>query len=294
MRTRAIPLGTIFILGLTMTATPRQEGAQQAAKALEEAGLHGVVCGANGEPVPKATVLVNMRKTTTREDGTFFVPHEQLKGQGPTLILLAQGEQEGRRLRCARFVDYVTGRENITVRLCHNGSITGHVVSPEGMPIRGATVSALLDVGMLTCHGTHPVGRPAVTDGTGQFVLIDMYPDTRYRLRVGCARRERKLTDWIAVGTKELCPELQIVLRDAPGFVAGRVVDEQGRSVAKASVMLGHPCIPDAVSVTDAEGKFRIEDLVPGEEVTLSLDWKFHKVKVGAEDLVLVRPERKP
>jgi hypothetical protein len=293
MRTRTVPIATVIMLGLTMAAAVWQSGAQQTAKDTEGEGLHGFVCGPDGKPFPGATVLVNMRRVTTGGDGSFFVPHKELETQGPTLILLAQGELEGKKLSCARFVDYATGKENITIRLCRSASITGRVLSPDGTPIPGAKVSAHVDVGVVTCHGTFPVGAPAATDDTGQFILSDLYPDTRYRLRVECPGRERKLTDWIAVRTQELCDKLQIVLRDAPGFVAGRVVDGKGQPVAKTRVILGHPCIPDAVSITDGEGKFRIDDLVPGEEVTLCLDWSFQTVKVGAEDLILVTSDRK-
>jgi hypothetical protein len=275
-------------------ATADPTGTQREAKAPEGQGLRVFVCGPDGKPFPQARVLVNMRKAPQGEDGTFFVPHEQLERQGPTLILMVQGELAGKPLSCARFIDYVTGKENITVRLWQSGSITGRVLSPHAAPLDGAQVSALMDVGGLTCHGTMPVGEPAVTDTTGQFTLRDLYPDTRYRLRVTCPRRERKLTDWIAVGSRELGDRLQVVLRDAPGSVAGRVVDGKGSPVANSRVILGHPCIPDAVAVTDAEGKFRIEDLVPGEEVTLCIGWNFQKTKVGTEDLVLVARDRQP
>jgi hypothetical protein len=70
-------------------------------------------------------------------------------------------------------------------------------------------------------------------------------------------------------------------------------VGRKGNPVTKARVILGHPCIPDAVSVTDADGRFRIEDLVPGEEVTLCTGSRFQRVKVGTGDLVLVNEERK-
>ena len=70
------------------------------------------------------------------------------------------------------------------------------------------------------------------------------------------------------------------------------MVDEKGNPVANARVILGHPCIPDAVSVTDKEGKFRIDDLVPGEEAVVSTNWNFQTVRVGANDLVLVAGEQ--
>ena len=251
-------------------------------------GLRGFVCGPDSSPFPNATVLVNMRKTTTDEHGRFFFPHGQLDRQGSTLIVLAQGEVHGRKLRWARFIDYVTHTENISIRLWCSASISGRVLASDGAPIAGAAVSALMNVGQLTCHGSSPTGPAVKTDENGRFNIPDVYPDTRYRLRVTCPDRERKLTKWISVGRRELSDKLEIWLREAPGFVAGRIVDADGKPMPKTHVVLGHPCIPDTMCITDAKGAFRIEDLVPGEEVTLSIGRDFHKVQVGTEDLVIV------
>ena len=294
MRTRIVPVTAVIFLILTIAAAVNHAGPQQAPKTPEDRGLHGSVFGPEGKPFPTATVRVNMRKVTTSEDGTFLVPHDELKGQGSTLLLTAEGEQSGKTLRCARFVDYVTGKENTTIRLSECASIGGRILTPDGKPVDGAEVSALMDVRGMTCHGTFPVGKPAVTDKAGRFTLSDLYPDTCYMLRVTCPRRERKVTDWVVVGTRELGDKLEVVLRDAPGSVEGVVVDGKGNPVAKARVILGHPCIPDAVSVTDAEGRFRIEDLIPGEEVTLFIGSRFQKVKVGTGDVVLVAEDRMP
>ncbi len=260
---------------------------------LQARGLRGFVCDAEGKPFPQATVFVNMRKKLTDDDGTFFISHKELERQGSSLIVLVQGEREGKQFRCAKFVDYVTGKENITVALRHSASINGRVVTTDGSPIAGAKVSALMNVRGYTCHGTLPAGKPAKTDRNGRFEIVDVYPHDSYRLRVTCPGRERKVTDWIPVGTRELCKELDIHLRDAPGFVEGRVVNEKGEALEKVRVILGHPCIPDAISITDVDGKFRIEDLVPGEEVTVVVGRESQKVKVGTEQLVIVTRNRR-
>ena len=263
-----------------------------AANKVQIEGLRGFVCGPDRRPLPNTTVLVNMRKTTTDGRGSFFIPHKQLERQGPTLIVLAQGKLQGKKLKWARFVDYVTHKENISIRLWCSASISGHVLASDGGPIAGALVSALMNVGQLTCHGTSPTGPAVKTDENGRFNIPDLYPDTRYRLRVTCPGRERKLTEWISVERRQLSDKLEISLREAPGSVAGQVVDPDGKPMPKVRVVLGHPCISEAVCITDAQGAFRIEDLVPGEVVTLSIGWDFHKVKVGTEDLLIVAGDR--
>ncbi len=259
----------------------------------EAAGLRGFVCDRGGKGFSGATVFANRTKAKVAEDGTFFVPHKGLRRGGTRLIILAYGELDGKKLKCARFIDYVTGKENVTLRLEPSASLGGHIVSPEGGPVAGAMVSALMNAGGLTCHGTMPVGKPVQTDEKGRFDLDDLYPNMRYKLWIVCPGSERKITEWIAVEQRGPRDKIEVVLREAPGFVAGRVVDENGGPVPNARVILGSPCIPGAISVADAEGGFRIDNLLPGKEVTLRVGRNSHKVKVGATDLVLATQRRK-
>jgi len=150
-----------------------------------------------------------------------------------------------------------------------------------------------MDVGDLTCHGTAPAARAVHADKRGRFQVPALYPDARYTCWIVIRGWERKWSDWIAVGNRQVRDRLDVRLREAPGVVAGKVVDENGKPVAKSRVILGHPCIADAICVTDEQGRFGIEDLVPGEEVTLCVRWNFQKVKVGDENVVLVDRPRK-
>ena len=292
-----VPVGALLI-SLSVFSGLKKAHAQVASPDSKGKGLHGFVCGPAGKPLQNTVVSINTWKTIkTSEDGTFFVPHKELEPYNyGRLLFLVQGEHEGKPVASVSYVDYVTGKEHITFRLWRTASIYGQVVAPDGTPIREATVSALIDVGSLSCHGTSPIGKPASTDEQGRFRLEKMYPATKYRLRVTCPERERKMTDWVEVGN---LGTIKVVLRDAPGFVAGRVVDQQGNAAEGVRVIMGHPCIPDAICVTDVKGRFRIEDLVPGEEVTVSVNWNFQEVKVGSAgsagsaDVVLVARSRK-
>jgi hypothetical protein len=53
---------------------------------------------------------------------------------------------------------------------------------------------------------------------------------------------------------------------------------------------MGHLCIPDAVTETDAEGRFRIDSLLPEQAVDLWASGKTVKMKAGTENLVIVVP----
>lgn len=258
-------------------------------------GLRGFVCDHEGEPMSDAHVVINLGlKLTASKDGTFFTPHREIERQGPRLLVAVRCDRDGKELCCRQFVNYVTGRENVTLILREGVVIVGRVLSTDGRPIEGAEVRTYMDVGGLTCHGTAPAAKAVHTDRRGRFRVPGLYPDTRYRCWVVTRGWERKWSDWIAVGTRPLDDRVEVRLREAPGVVAGRVADESGKPVAQSRVILGHPCIADAICVTDAQGRFRIEDLVPGEEVTLSVRWNFQKVKVGDENVVLVdRPRER-
>ena len=282
-----------LIIILVFTNNMQVMLAQDSSETLNAKGLHGFVCDSQGKPFPDATVLVNMRKVEVNEDGTFFVPHKELERQMNNLIVLAQGKRDDKELRCAHFVDYITGNENVTLRLSDSASISGWVLTTDREPIVGAKVQALMNVGGLTCHGTSKIESPVETNEAGQFQVNNLYPDSNYKLWITCSGKERKMSEWIPVGRRELCDKIEVILRDASGFIAGKVVDEKGKPVADICVVLGHPCIPYATCLTDKEGKFRIDDLVPGEEVSLSVNWNFQKFTVGTENAVITFSKEK-
>lgn len=286
--------GFVVLLSAGLCLEPMKPLAQEDPELAQEKGFRGFVCDHAGRPLSDARILVSYRhRLESAEDGRFFLAHSKLERDGGPLLFLIQKKQGADSLSCARFVDYVTGRENVSFQLKPCSSVSGRVLSSGGNPIPHATVSALMYVGSLTCHGTMPAGKQVRTDERGRFTVPELYPNTRYMLRVMAPAHERKVTDWIPVGARELCRKLEVTLRDAPGLVEGRVVDEKGEPVVKAKVILGHPCIPDAVCTTGNDGTFRITDLVPGEEVTIAVSWNFRKVKVGTRDIVLVLGDRK-
>lgn len=295
MSKRVVPalvsLAFVSILGCYAPEVMGQASTEQA----DGKGLRGFVCDQEGKPIAEANVVVNLgRKLKASRDGAFFVPHREIERQGPVLLVTVRCDRDGKELCCRRFVDYVTGRENMTFRLRDSVTVTGRVLSTDGRPIEGAEVRTYMDVGDLTCHGTAPAAKAVNSDERGRFHVPGLYPDARYTCWVVIRGWERKWSESIAVANRQqLNDRLEVRLREAPGVVAGKVVDEIGKPVAESRVIVGHPCIADAISVTDEQGRFRIEDLVPGEEVTLCVRWNFQKVNVGDENVVLVDRPRK-
>ena len=69
----------------------------------EATGLRGFVCDEKGNAVRNATVSIDLFiRSHVGEDGEFFVRQSELAPCDPTLLVLVEGESEGRRLACAR------------------------------------------------------------------------------------------------------------------------------------------------------------------------------------------------
>ena len=91
--------------------------------------LRGLICDRDGNPLPGATVFRGSyygEKCKADDAGQFAIP--AYRGS-TTVPLLAQAEKDGKQLRCLRFVDYVTGEENVTLRLSQAVTIRGCVTS---------------------------------------------------------------------------------------------------------------------------------------------------------------------
>jgi hypothetical protein len=255
---------------------------------IQPKGLHGLLCSPTGEPVPHSTVYINLIKVTTAKDGTFFLDHETLEHQGPELLVMANVTQNNKPYSCAQMIHYVTGTENITIRLRPQASIIGTVVSEKGEPVEGAQVSPYMNVGSMTCHGTIQAGKVSQTDTNGAFRLTNLYPGMIYRLHIKASGKERKWTDWIALPAHLTSSTIRVILRDAPASVTGRVVNQNGDGVPEIHVILGHPCIPDDTTRTDNEGNFQIFNLFPEQEVRLCINGTFYPVKAGTKDFVVI------
>ena len=277
-------------------------GTIQSATAADEAkGFRGYVCNDSGKPVPNAKVAVNYYPVETDSQGRFFLPHEKLKYERTAFVTVeATFENKERPLmhpwevNYAAIFNYVTGEENVTIQPGIPSALGGRVLSTAGKPIAGATVSAYIGIGMLSSRGIGRVREPVQTDPEGRFLIPKLYAYHDYLLRVEVVGYERKWTGWIYVRSGEPKPVEDIRLREAPAFVAGKVVDAQGNPVAKAQVWLGHFKDPDAITETDAQGNFRIDSLFTDQEVELQVGGTAVKVKTkaGTSDLrIVARPK---
>jgi len=272
---------------------------QSAMAAIEAKGFRGYVCNDAGKPVPDAKVAVNGHRVAVDAQGRFFLPHEKLKYDRTAFVTVEATFENAERnppyrweVNYAGLFDYATGEERVTIQPRMPGVLGGRVLSADGKPIAGATVSADISVGLLVCTGHMRVREPVQTDAEGRFRIPKLYANNDYLLRIEAAGYERKWSGWIHVRSGE--PELvDIRLREAPAFVAGKVVDAQGNPVANARVLLGHGCCPDATTETDAQGNFRIDSLLVEQQVELWASGTTVKTNAGANNIrIVIRPKR--
>jgi 5-hydroxyisourate hydrolase-like protein (transthyretin family) len=135
------------------------------------------------------------------------------------------------------------------------------VVGPDGNPIAGASVVGLRD---------SLLGARTLDAATGTVVGLD--PDRPRRLTF--LHADRKLAGHVTLRGDESEP---VKVKLEPwGAITGRVLDADGRPLAGTRVLLehrterpgefylAHRLAPDSIVFTDADGRFRVDGMVPG------------------------------
>lgn len=259
--------------------------------------LSGQVIDAAGKPVPQARVTLQRSG-----DGPMIVPDA-------TKITDDQGEFEfaavprGSTLRAVKgktgTLEPVTvnGAEDITliVEEDYLTNIAGVVTDLEGKPIAGAKVS------LTRMHGSFGIGtEPRPTDANGRYSFDDLPVDGRYSVSAyGKGYGEAQANVRLRLGPVNEAPALKLARADS--FVAGKVVDADGKPVAGVTVylMINRGERPEAI--TDQTGAFRFDGVVAGKQVTvytMSANGKSiggqANAKPGTSDTVLTLPAGLP
>jgi protocatechuate 3,4-dioxygenase beta subunit len=221
------------------TATPRLLPAG-------ELRLEGIALGDDDQPIAGATVTLDgARSATTEVDGTFAF--DALAPGSYSLIAekgVAYGEEH----------DVVLDEHSdpVMLKLASGPTLALHVVTPDGAPIAGARIETS--------------SRSAVTDGSGAARLRGV--DTGYEIVNASADGREKLTARIVTGDDPAGMVEHTLVLGASFAVGGRVVDEDGKPVAEASVELESIAGKRDETVScDEHGAWHIADLGAGRYV---------------------------
>jgi protocatechuate 3,4-dioxygenase beta subunit/tetratricopeptide (TPR) repeat protein len=242
------------------------------------ASVRGVVLDAQGRPVANAAVEarypgddegdLTRARANTRSDrsGTFL-----LQGITPGAEVKLSAKKPGEATAGA-----VTGRAGaeaaITLKLGPSTAIAlkGRVLGPDGRPLPDALIQ-LKSKAM--GNGPNSWGQSAVTfdgdetirtgaDGTFE-TPRELAPDLLYRAEVVAVGMARAQSDWVAPPSTSF-PDLALRRSRALRSVAGRVVDRAGEPVAGVLVFQSGDGPRPTRSVTDAQGRFRVEGILDG------------------------------
>jgi RNA polymerase sigma factor (sigma-70 family) len=139
-------------------------------------------------------------------------------------------------------------------------------VDPEGRPVRGALVFGLT---------ASPFHQVALDDDEAEAVALD---PTRER-RLSALSPDGRLS--VETTIRGDSAEPVTVRMKRPATLTGRLVDEAGKAVARASASVMYDLenpppipLPRTPIETDTEGRFRVDGIFPGHPVTI----EFHRV----------------
>jgi RNA polymerase sigma factor (sigma-70 family) len=165
--------------------------------------------------------------------------------------------------------------------------LQGRLVGPDGKPVTGATAyGSTFDA---SCTRPDMLRETPVAPDvlkTDAFTAVGLYPKEQRTLSF--MHKERKLIGHVIVDGTETQP---MTVRLKPwGAVSGRLIDPHGKPMANVRVrLLYYPALPrpgmldpGMTALTDNDGRFRIEGLLPDLKHELSLTSSREKESLSA------------
>jgi protocatechuate 3,4-dioxygenase beta subunit len=269
--------------GIGFETPADQRGAGElAALQLQPTGLvEGRVVDEEGNPVQNAQVRATLEQQTsqppplegwqaearTSADGRFRF-RRLLPSEGYHLTATKSGYATA-----SQTVQSVQGRSALPAELVlvKGRRVLGRVVEEAGRPVAGARI-------------VFKKGEPVFTGGSGEFTIPD--PSTGvHDLRVYRPGFAPLILPSVEVAEKDLRIDLGTLTLRKAIVLDGRVIDPEGKPVAGAKIVAGtlfrhmtdrlftheemKGMAEPGAAVTDAEGRFRIGEILPGERFNL-------------------------
>lgn len=264
------------LAGALELASAEEAPATVTVKAAPLATVTGRVVHGDGGPFPGAGVCAPRtmsRAMCTRTDGTYeltVTPDTEVRlaacmtgyamrsGRLPT-VTLSPGERR-------------TVEDLVLVRIIQ---LSGRVLDPTGEPVPRAKVEISPD--------PEDLDLTAEADEGGRFVFREVVPRTP-RFAIRCRAVGRGLAGYTFIEHGQ--QQVELLLAEAVAMT-GRVINGEGEAVAGARATAyirlegAHPR-ESGTATTDEHGKYRIEDVIPECEVSVSVE-KGGYMGAGAE-----------
>jgi RNA polymerase sigma factor (sigma-70 family) len=243
-------------------------------KLTHAATLDGIVLDEVGHPVPSAEISFlftperrwNRREEPmrTRPDGTFHI--DRLHPDDQVSLWARTGDATTRTGVIARPRE---GKVTLNVDAKYAVRIRGVATDGAGQRIAGAKVT----LWGTRWYAPEKGGRPTMASGSelatytttanGLFVFRGLWPDAWYNVVVEARGHNKGESSRLDAKPGETL-DAKIVLIGTEGHVAGRVVDSGGRPIAGAQVFNRGDAPELVAKVTDPNGRFRLDGLLPG------------------------------
>lgn len=176
-------------------------------------------------------------------------------------------------------------RHQLSLVLSDNSmsAVTVRVTGPDGAPLAGAQA----EIREIMTEGTVRRQRKN-TDAEGKVVFHGLYSDYTH-LVMTQAKGYGKANARFKVRPGEQIEGPTLALPKADSFIAGIVLDENGDPLVEALIEVFGV---SPTTRTDINGRFRVEELVPGEQYTLSIrpdrqPSESHRIVAGTSNAVI-------
>jgi hypothetical protein len=224
----------------------------------------GVVSDASGGPIEGATVTAARREALGAGD---MIAATLTDRDGRYRLTLAPGSYvvSGERedyVRATADLEVADLDRTLDLRLVPAGVVEGVVKDvASGAPVAGAKVEA--SAARPGRFGGGRRSRPVTTDAGGRFRLTGLTPGAiALSARVDADGRQSPEPTEVLLGIGEQVTGVELWVEAAP-YLAGRVVDADGRPIADANVMAMGGTSGESTQ-TDPDGRFRVLGLDPG------------------------------
>jgi protocatechuate 3,4-dioxygenase beta subunit len=224
----------------------------------------GTVTDPEGKPAPKVLVSLFLSfspaEKRTDSEGRFtltFNPNQFGPAGATQPIVVARDPTHN----LATALDLEEGATNASVRLEPALTLAGRITDPNGNPLTNAQAQALFHTERMASY----LGPPARANADGRFEIKGLPPGRQYSVNTsarGFGQEQRNVpASDTATNRFELEP---FQLMPADQRIAGVVVDDNDKPVARASIYSYGNRQPNLNAQTDAKGQFSLDKVCTG------------------------------